>query len=141
MRLVVNIEAGNLIDVEEVTPGVFRARMKPEPNSVYRYPVHQLCWFICRFDEVPAGGAPAQLTLVNCEWNPAGFRSALPFLCSDADWQRSTRWTHEGLTGLQVDQTRSESARAAGGGAAGSGGGGVATGGGDVATGGGAAAG
>lgn len=112
MRLVVNIQGGNLTDIEEVGPGHFRARMQPEPNSVYPYPVHQLCWFICRFEGVPQGGADAQLTLVNCEWRPEAFRTQRPFLCYDADWQRSENWSHRGLIGVQLDSTKSESARA-----------------------------
>ncbi|HTL52974.1 MAG TPA: hypothetical protein VL860_10395, partial [Planctomycetota bacterium] len=111
MRLIVNIEAGNLVDVEEIAPGHFRARMKPEANSVYPYPTHQLCWFICRLEGIRPGGESCKLTLVNCEWNPDAFRTQRPFLCYEPDWSRSAAWSHEGLTGMQLDWTRSESSR------------------------------
>jgi len=99
LKIVINIECGNIYKVKRLSKNHFSMEMRPDFPSVYRYPDHHSYWFYFRVEGVKE--KEIKISITNCDWMPRHWKKYKPVYTYAED--------PDSLTGVEwhrVDKTK-----------------------------------
>jgi hypothetical protein len=99
VKIVTDIEGGNVYNVKKLATDHFDIQMKPDIPFIYRYPDHQFYWFYFKMKEVR--GKEIKIEITNCDWLPRHWKKYKPVYSYADDPDALT-----GVTWHRIEKTK-----------------------------------
>ena len=88
LKIVTNIEGGNVYNVRRLSKNHFKIEMKPDAPSIYKYPDHHSYWFYFKIEGVK--GKEIRIDITNCDWMKSHWKNYKPVYSYIEDPDRLT---------------------------------------------------